>query len=621
MSIPMIPNEEASPVSNPCVDLTHVNERVGTGSMLNLFPPEMLLEIFLQVVPAPRSFETGNSIKFPDHDHKSIFTLSQVCSYWRSVALSTPGLWTCIPFIYSKDRKNCRSDNFLALIRLFIERSGDTPIHITISICKLCMAGEYYDLIDEPIPHPAIDLILSHSHRWKSAIIHLDHYLFPLLGSLESEGESVLPILESLNVRSHYRDVYGPYTGPKNIFTNAPALRHAIFDGHQTHHCLNFPWSQLTSYIGLPDAMENLRPASAHLTTLVLRGPLSMMAYPSSSLQFPQLTSLRVEHTSHPYPHTFVLHPNTVFQYIVAPNLLSLEISDHPSEARAPRIVEHLISTTLSHCPPLQSLSFRVAGLTLNLLEKLLDAVPSLVSLDVYNIPPEDFYSLIFKTALTPDGLCAPRIQQLESLTIRGLSDVDDVDVTPLVDVYISRRLIFEKSQGIPQTKVPCIKLTYSSSSTCFQAQDQIEGWARHKDYEKGSEYLKLIGWRDYLAKQFLSRVSNIGQKYAIAGTPAQWKKYLCKDMSKINRFFNVIECHELEDVILLEVSRLTTIMRDISGMPAGVIPEDNVYCFRQRARSLMHKWTPMLNTMSLGRAWVVDDDFVSLRLVKSIEY
>jgi len=376
-------------------------------------------------------------------------------------------------------------------------------------MCKRCIGGEYYNLIDEPIPHPAIDLILSHSHRWKSAIVHLDHYLFPLLGKLESEGKSPLPILESLNVRSQYRDVYGPYTGPKNIFTNAPALRHAIFDGHQTHHCLNFPWSQLTSYVGLPMAMDTLRPASAHLTTLVLRGPLSMMAYPSSSLQFPQLTLLRVEHTSHPYPHTFVLSPNTVFQYIVAPNLLSLEIFDHPSEARAPTVVEHLISTTLSHCSPLRSLSFHVAGLTLRLLEKLLDAAPSLTSLDVDDISPKAFYSLVFKTTLTPYGLCAPRVQQLEYLTIRGLSDMD---VENLVDVYISRRLTFEKSQGNPQTKVPCIKLTYPSMFACFDARDQIENWT----LEKGSEYVKMIGWRNYLAKQFLSRVSNIAQKYAV---------------------------------------------------------------------------------------------------------
>ena len=477
------------------------------------FPPELLSEIFLQVVPTPRSFETGISTQFPDHDHKSISALPQVCSYWRSVALSTTALWTSIPFIYGKDRKNCRSDKFLALVRSFIERSGDSPIHVTISMCKFCFGGEYYNLIDEPMPHPAIDLIISHSHRWKSAIVHLDHYLFPLLSELESGGKSLLPILEGLNVRSHYRDVYGPYTGPKNIFTNTPSLRHAIFDGHQTHHCLNFPWSQLITYMGLPNAMETLRPASVHLTTLVLRGPLSMMAYPSSTLQFPQLTSLRVDHTNHPYPHTFVLHPNTVFQYIAAPNLLSLEIFDHPSEARAPRIVEHLISTTLSHCSPLRSLSFHVAGLTLPLLEILLDAVPSLISLDVDNMSPEVFYSLVFKTTLTPYGLCNPRAQQLECLTIRGLSTMD---VETLVEVYTSRRLTLENTQGNPQTKIPCIKLKYSSSFSCFEAQDQIENWEIHKDYEKGSEYMKMIGWRDYLAKQFLSRVTNIAQKYAV---------------------------------------------------------------------------------------------------------
>jgi len=60
--------------------------------------------------------------------------------------------------------------------------------------------------------------------------------------------------------------------------------------------------------------------------------------------------------------------------------------------------------------------------------------------------------------------------------------------------------------------------------------------------------------------------------------------------------------------------------MRDISRMPDGVIPEDEVYYFRQRARKLMNKWTPMLDAMNMRRGWVMDDDDFSLRLVKSIE-
>lgn len=61
--------------------------------------------------------------------------------------------------------------------------------------------------------------------------------------------------------------------------------------------------------------------------------------------------------------------------------------------------------------------------------------------------------------------------------------------------------------------------------------------------------------------------------------------------------------------------------MHDIGGMPAILVPEDDIYRFRQRARDLMHKWSPMLDARNMTPRWVVDDNGLSLRLAMSIEY
>lgn len=96
---------------------------------ISILPPELLSHIFLRAHrQEPCFLKDRHALSY--YPSKSPESLSQVCSYWRSIALGTPALWTHIDLApYSTSYLD-----FLGYAEIFAANTGHTPLNIHISM-------------------------------------------------------------------------------------------------------------------------------------------------------------------------------------------------------------------------------------------------------------------------------------------------------------------------------------------------------------------------------------------------------------------------------------------------------------------------------------------------------
>lgn len=165
---------------------------------LRPLPEEILTEIFLYCV----SDESPSPTTPP-------LTLTWVCRYWRTLALSTQRLWTQIGL----GERGTNPANDTRLLELYIERSGPSlPLDL-----KMCheMKDNERPVFFDPLRGERylagmkllVDKLLSVAHRWRSLELHaLDLYVLdPVLRGLVKGA----PQLEHLSVSTKYFDFFG----------------------------------------------------------------------------------------------------------------------------------------------------------------------------------------------------------------------------------------------------------------------------------------------------------------------------------------------------------------------------------------------------------------------------
>lgn len=94
-------------------------------------PAELLVEIFLDVVsPSPPEKSSPPTLYAPHtpsyHSCASPLSLSHVCSTWRAVSLSLPGLWTSLQVVCPNDPK------ILPLLSLWVQRSRSHKLNLSL---------------------------------------------------------------------------------------------------------------------------------------------------------------------------------------------------------------------------------------------------------------------------------------------------------------------------------------------------------------------------------------------------------------------------------------------------------------------------------------------------------
>ncbi|KAF9072429.1 hypothetical protein BDP27DRAFT_413084 [Rhodocollybia butyracea] len=155
---------------------------------INYLPVELLREIFILCLPDETWTHLLNASDPPAPYPPCQLTLSQVCSYWRRVALSFPDLWSTIIVISPGP---CH----VPLVELWLERSGQLPLTFYIDN-RNCDTWEK-ECASITAAEDVIYLLRPHVRRWKSATFKLFARLQPLSWSA-AHPSGCLSLLESL---------------------------------------------------------------------------------------------------------------------------------------------------------------------------------------------------------------------------------------------------------------------------------------------------------------------------------------------------------------------------------------------------------------------------------------
>lgn len=190
-----------------------------SSSPISALPAELLAEIFIFCLPTDR-YPIPTPTDAP-------LLLTQVCSLWRSVAISLPGLWTAIHINYKG------LEDIPATI-LWLSRSADRPLSLSIAI----------DFGEKP-QQEILDAICRHSARWKQVRFDFRHLYCPPMYTLNL-AEGGVPTLSTFEF--HARDVSNTNISPITcLLSNAPQLREVTWvdDLADTDTLLELPLPRL----------------------------------------------------------------------------------------------------------------------------------------------------------------------------------------------------------------------------------------------------------------------------------------------------------------------------------------------------------------------------------------
>jgi len=153
-------------------------------------PLEIMSEIFILctplMMPKPEDVDFRHGISVP-------LNLSSVCRLWRSLAQSTPAVWTSFRiYIPSRD-----FPQRIQQAKQWLSRSGQLPLSIQI----YPHPSVSLDLSD-PLVAELINIVNSYSHRWESLEVAIVPELYPFHGLSKST-----PILKTLILS--FGDNYG----------------------------------------------------------------------------------------------------------------------------------------------------------------------------------------------------------------------------------------------------------------------------------------------------------------------------------------------------------------------------------------------------------------------------
>ncbi|KAJ7041307.1 hypothetical protein C8F04DRAFT_156398 [Mycena alexandri] len=109
---------------------------------------------------------------------------------------------------------------------------------------------------------------------------------------------------------------------------------------------------------------------------------------------------------------------------------------------------------------------------------------------------------------------------------------------------------------------------------------------SRKSEYDSNPEALKVREWRHKLQKTFLSSNKSVPK---------------AEEMPGIDELFTTIESYDNMNIGYLTFSKIGKVMRYIHLLPAGDVPRDDEYKFRDRAKALVDSWHTILNANKGG--------------------
>ncbi|KAK7021871.1 hypothetical protein VNI00_017218 [Paramarasmius palmivorus] len=195
----MVPNHFDSSLSvtknrmaSQNIDINLSKSRPPSRITIGRFPNEVLLHFF----GICRDHATEEDIDDFDLDPDELFrkthpilTVSQTCSHWRTLALSSPQLWASIHVRFHESDDLQRAFTIRDTVSLYLQRSANLPLDIDIH----AFTSEF----DGPLHHQACLLLFKHGSRWRHLTLQLDRQdplILPRMPLLESFSISKLEV-------------------------------------------------------------------------------------------------------------------------------------------------------------------------------------------------------------------------------------------------------------------------------------------------------------------------------------------------------------------------------------------------------------------------------------------
>lgn len=192
-----------------------------TSRLSYLTPPEILAQIFYYCIP---------SEQFPIPSlNEAPLLLTRISSYWRTLAINIPDLWSAFHINYKDPAEDIPAAN------LWLARSTNRPLSISLAID-----------FGEKSQQAILDALCRHSNRWKYVRFDFRHlYCLPMYSLDIAEGS--VPHLATFEF--HARDI-----SSTNLFQitrllkTAPRLHQVTWvdDLADTNMLLELPLNQLT---------------------------------------------------------------------------------------------------------------------------------------------------------------------------------------------------------------------------------------------------------------------------------------------------------------------------------------------------------------------------------------
>ncbi|KAJ6606253.1 hypothetical protein DFH09DRAFT_1119675 [Mycena vulgaris] len=378
---------------------------VASINILDL-PVEITAEIFIHCLP--ESDHTPLLSKAP-------LLLGRICTQWRDIALSTPGLWC---FFTVNNKSFDRPQVLLARAEMWLSRSRNYPLFLKIGVDEKAMHGD-----DPSSNFSALIAVLGvHSAQW-----HDVELIIPYSSFHAFDIPAGLPILKRVKIGAS-----GPSSATTKaitMFQGASQLRQAhvvlLNVNHQTP-MLALPWAHLTSFTGqtldLTESMLVLTEATAivdvHLFEMIEPGNAVSLQQLVSSLEILELESAG---------HEFQDSPSSLWRALTMPQLKELRMTFHPCgdfEAFIARSSVHLRDVVMRPGP-----SDRLCG--------CLSAMPATSSLTLEVIRASQLVGLI---EFLQDSTNLRHLQDLTIMKTPGFKE-GAFDYGPMLEVSAARRL------------------------------------------------------------------------------------------------------------------------------------------------------------------------------------
>lgn len=362
-----------------------------------MLPPELLSTIFILCLPEDWRSSSCRPLHAP-------MLLTQICGQWRSVAVSTPLLWSCINFEYWP----VKMANKIPLLETWLLRSGGSPLSIRLHEVRVHITS----------------LILPYSNRFR----HLDITLPTSMLDQISVIQDRLDLLETLAIdtvddttwRDDSLNEVSNSRSQCHAFDSAPRLRDVHIGYGASPRMLSLPWAQLTNCLADScniDECLHILSRSSQLIKCKLECSFRrrITPYARGVLQLPNLL----------YFHLATwIDPGILFDNIALPAASSIRI-DYMDIFPWPQ--SSFVSLLSRSLWSLSTLIFDTIPLTDTDLIRCLKETPFLKQLEVWQCALCISYELVDRLtcrAKSGDGGGHCLLPTLEELTFTGLFSV-----------------------------------------------------------------------------------------------------------------------------------------------------------------------------------------------------